>query len=253
MRLAETQAAFRSALLDPAASMPKGLGAPRPTSAERRFAVHRNNGLAGLADAVRSRFPAALAIVGDECFTELARRYVRARPPRSPVLLEYGTDFADFVEGFAAELALPYLADVLRLESAWFEAFHAADAAPAAPDALAALDVTTLADTRVAMHPAMRLVRSSHPLWTIWSMNVAGAEPRPVANWRGEDVLVARPLFDVMVQRLPPGGFAFLASLQAGATLGAATEAAFAAADDFDAASALAGLVTAGVATHFYA
>ncbi len=84
-------------------------------------------------------------------------------------------------------------------------------------------------------------------------MNVAGGEPGPIADWRGEDAVVARPLFDVVVHRLPPGGFAFLASLQAGATLGAATEAAFAAADDFDPAPALAGLVATGVATRFYA
>ena len=60
----------------------------------------------------------------------MARAYALAEPPRSPVLMDYGAGFADFIAGFAPAASLPYLPDVARIERAWREAYHAADAEP---------------------------------------------------------------------------------------------------------------------------
>jgi hypothetical protein len=60
----------------------------------------------------------------------MARVYLVENPPRSPVIFEYGGSFADFLERFEPLAGYPYLPDVARLERAWLDAFHAADADP---------------------------------------------------------------------------------------------------------------------------
>jgi hypothetical protein len=248
--LATLQSAFREAVLDPAAAMPAGLAAHNGVAPVRRFAVYRNNVTLGLAGAVESRFPASIALVGEEFFRALAVLFVQAHPPRSPLLLSYGDALPEFTEGFEPARELPYLADVMRLEIARSQAYHAEDAEPVSLDALSALPPEQLGEVRVAFHPAVRLLRSAFPVATIWQMNVGG-EAREITDWSGEDVLVTRPRLEVTVQVLPAGGFAFLAALREGAPLGVAAEAAFAEAADFDLAGAMAALVGAGIASRF--
>ena len=61
-----------------------------------------------------------------------ARRslYVTSEPPRSPVLLEYGDSFPQFLRNIGQGAAADYLADVAELEAARTRAYHAADATP---------------------------------------------------------------------------------------------------------------------------
>ena len=136
---------------------------------------------------------------------------------------------------------IPFLADVARLESAWVEAYHAAEADALDLDALAAIAPDGLKPLRFRPHPAARLSRKfSHPAASIWAGSQGGGEPRAPDVWSAEEALVARPDADVFVRVLPPGGFAFAAALFSGASLGEA--AALAAADDFDPGAHLVGL-----------
>ena len=136
--LSEVQAGFAAALLDPAAPVPAGIVGPDRRPAPRRFAVYRNNVVSALANAVAGSFPAVKRIVGEDFFRAMARAYVLAEPPTSPVLLDYGITFPDFIARFAPAASLPYLPDVARIERRWREAYHAEDAEPLPPDALGA-------------------------------------------------------------------------------------------------------------------
>src|SRR6266540_1152692 len=88
--LAERQRAFKAALLDRTLPVPLGLVGPDGESSARRFGVYRNNVLVSLTEALRETYPAVCRIVGDEFFRAMARMYVLASPPASPVLLDYG-------------------------------------------------------------------------------------------------------------------------------------------------------------------
>ncbi|MGV1838211.1 putative DNA-binding domain-containing protein [Rhizobium rhizogenes] len=244
-----TQAKFAAALLDTDRAVPEGLTAwtsPRP---ERRFGVYRNNIVAALIGALASRFPVAENIVGKDFFAAMAHEFVRLHPPRSPLLLAYGDDFADFVETFEPARDIDYLPDVIRLEAARGKAYHAGDAAPLDPVLLAAIEPERLASLVFVLHPSASILRSPFPMVTIWAMNAGEMELRPIDNWSGEDALVVRPEMTVEIHRLPAGGAVFLEVLAGRADLATAVEAAIATAPDFDLSANLAGALAAGAFT----
>ncbi len=252
MPLAERQSGFAAAVLDSAAPVPPGLVGPDGAPSARRFAVYRNNVIVGLSESMKITFPAVCRIVGEEFFLAMARAYVVADPPRSPMLLEYGGGFPDFVAAFPPAATLPYLADVARIELAWKEAFHAPEAALLPAAALAAIPQDRLGELRISLHPSLRIVSSRYPALTIWRMNVDGGVPAPVdLKAGGEDALVVRPAAQVEVRFVPPGGAAFIRLLGEGATLGEAANAGLAAAEAFDLSASLAGLIAAGAFSGF--
>src|SRR5712692_4219564 len=202
--LASFETSFANALLNADQPIPRGITAHNAAIPVRRFAVHRNNMVAGLVKALKSRFPVVEKIVGKEFFAAMARVFVAERPPRSPVLAIYGDEFATFIAAFEPARELAYLADVARLEAARTRAYHAADATPVDAGRFAALDPRTIAGIRIEMHPSVEIVRSPYPIVTIWAMNSGEQELAPIADWRGQDALVVRPYLDVLVRMLPP-------------------------------------------------
>lgn len=249
--MAAHEAAFAEALLDPARPIPPGIVAPTQAAPQRRFAVYRNNVTVSLVEALRARFPALERIVGEEFFRAMARVFVAEHPPKSPLLMQFGDELACFLDHFAPAADLPYLGDVARLEAARTRAYHAADAAPADPAGLAAVPLKRLNELRITLHPSVQIVRSMHPIVTIWAMNAGDAAPAPIADWTPQDALVARPHLDVVVRALPPGAAAFLLALAAGAPLAQAAEAALADDENFNLTNNLVDIFSAGIAAGF--
>jgi len=215
----------------------------------KRFGIYRNNVSSGLSQALAIRFPATEAIVGKEFFAAMAKAYIEREPPRSPVLLHYGASFADFVAAFRPAQGLPYLADIARLENARTQAYHAIDIEPLAPHHLAAIGADRAAGRTFALHPSFAVIRSMHPIVTIWAMNSGELPLAPIADWSAQDALVVRPRLSVLTRRLPPGGALFLQALARGETLISAGEAALRDVPAFDLTANLAGLFESGLVT----
>jgi hypothetical protein len=241
------ETAFAGALLDPEAPIPDSVTAHRTQTLTRRFAVHRNNVVVGLVNALKARFPVVEKIVGKEFFAAMARAFVTRQPPRSPVLMTYGDEFAGFIAAFAPAREVAYLADVARLEAARTRAYHAADATPLDARSFAALDPSAVGHCRIVLHPSLEIVRSPHPIVAIWEMNSGARELAPIAPWSGEDALVVRPYLDVDVRALPPGGAVFLLALGEGRTVREAADIALADNPKFDLTGGLAGLIGFGL------
>jgi Putative DNA-binding domain len=245
--LAERQRDFAAALLDPGLPMPDGLIGPDGEPGPKRFAVYRNNVVVGLTETLKDAFPAVHRIVGAEFFRAMARAYVMIDPPRSPILLDYGAGFPDFIGLFEPAAGLPYLADVARIERAWTEAYHAPEASPIDPRAFTAIASDQLPAIHLLLHPSLRIVRSQFPALTIWQMNVAGGVPAPVdLGAGGEDVLVVRPSADVEVRSIPEGSPEFIQALADGRPVLGALEAALIANSHFDLSANLSDLLRAG-------
>lgn len=252
LRLAERQGEFATALLDHERPVPFGLVGPDGLPSSRRFAVYRNNVVAGLIEALRAAFPAVSRIVGDDFFHAMARVYVAHEPPASPIMLGYGAGFPDFIGHFEPVATLPYLADVARIERAWSEAYHAAEAEPLDPTVLAAVGQADLPQLRLRLHPSVRVAQSRFPALSIWQMNVSDGVPAPInLDANGEDAILVRPEAEVEVRSLPEGGAAFVAALLKGCSVLVATKAALGADIRFDLSTNLTGILQAGVIVGF--
>ncbi|HXZ08406.1 MAG TPA: DNA-binding domain-containing protein [Paraburkholderia sp.] len=243
MSLHEHQRRFAAALLDPGLPIPDGLIGPDRAPSTRRFNVYRNNVVVGLIEALKAAFPAVCRIVGDAFFTAMARAYVALAPPATPIMLEYGATFPDFIEAFEPAMCVPYLADIARLECAWVEAYHAAEADPVDPALLASIDADSLPRICLRLHPSLRVVRSCYPVVRIWSMNMDGGIPTAIDVLEGgEDAIIIRPVADVTIRVAAAGAAGFILAVQAQASVSDATARAFHENPAFDLAGVLRGL-----------
>jgi hypothetical protein len=242
---AELQHSFAAAVRGQPAELP--IRAATAARAESGLAVYRNNVMSSLTKVVAARFPVVRRLLGEDCFLESVRRFIAAEPPRSPLLLDYGVGFPHFLRSIGDDSCI---ADIADLEAARGKAYHAADATSLPPQAFAAIPAERLAGLRLTFHPSVSLLQSRFPIVSLWQ---ASQEADDVASpqRRPEAALIARPMLEVELWNLPPGGFAFLTALRRGAAMAEAAEAAMDAAPDFDLAVNLSVLIKAGIVTGF--
>jgi hypothetical protein len=222
MSWADLQRGFAAGLPDPSVPAPGCLAGAGDETA-RRYAVYRNNHVSGLVDVLADSYPVVRRLVGTEFFAAMAAEYVRAHPPSSPVMLEYGQVFGDFVAGFRPAAGFGYLADVARLERLMTESLHAADAPPLGIAALQELPPDSLPGLRVRPHPAARFFSSDWPVVSIWRAHrTANDGAMNLADAGAECAIIARPDMTIDLHDAGPAAYAFLAALCGGSTLGEA-------------------------------
>ncbi|MEZ5924582.1 MAG: DNA-binding domain-containing protein [Hyphomicrobiaceae bacterium] len=246
-RLAELQAEFADRLLKPDEAPPDSVHGPTATLPVKRYNVYRNNHVASLIQILEARYPAVLRLIGEEFFRGMGRLYLQACPPHSPVLAEFGGEFADFIAAFEPARYLPYLPDVARLEWLQHLAYHAADAMPIGAGELATIALATIPKLRFRLHPSVGVVASPYPVVSIWETNRRDDTVRPIRlDQGGETALVVRPGLEVATRKVPPGTSAFLAAVGEGLHLAEAAGRAQAASDHFNVQMTLATVIDAG-------
>lgn len=211
-----TQTEFRARLLDPTSPPPEGVRNPNGEQATKRFDVYRNNVAVSLTDALEAAFPVVDKLVGNKFFRAMAGVYLRAHPPKSPVMMFYGDDMPEFLAGFEPAKTVPYLPDMARLELALRHSYHAADAAPVAPDALGNLAPDTLPHVTFGFAPGVRVIPSRYPLQSIWAANTSGGDIAKTP----QAALVTRPEFDPIVDPMTPEQATVTTALMQGEPLG---------------------------------
>jgi hypothetical protein len=231
------QTTFRAGLLDASKPVPDGLvdGLARP--AGRRYNVYRNNVTASLIDAMKTAFPLVRKLIGPVNFDALAPLYVRGHPPKSPLMMFYGTDFPLFLRGFKPLAQIGYLGDAAALDLALRHSYHAADCAPFDQSILESVDPDVLMDAKISLAPSTIVLTSAWPLFDIWRYNTETNAPKPRAV--AQDVIITRPAFDPTPHALPQGAAAWLLALQDGHSFGEATDIAHTKSPDFDLATTL--------------
>lgn len=247
-----TQAAFAEALISQPASCPPGLVSWNGSDPAQRFAVYRNNVLASRVGALVDTFPVIQSMVGEVFFRAMAISYVLADPPASPVLVNYGDSFAQFIADFAPASSLPYLADLARLEWSYVQAFHAADADALPLPELAALlgDENRLPLVCFGLHPSLRVLQSPYAVHSLWAAHQS-AEPemllQSINPHQPESAVLLRTGLAVEVIRVEQGAAEFFEHLLNGISFAeAATGAA-----SFDLTGALGLLLRGGAITNF--
>ncbi|MDD1147213.1 DNA-binding domain-containing protein [Pseudomonas sp. TNT2022 ID357] len=211
-----SQADFASALLSSEAICPAGLCSSNGADPASRFAVYRNNVQSSLINALSAAYPVVAQLVGQTFFNAMARLYVQDFPPRSPLLNDYGQDLADFIQGFAPAAALPYLADVARLERLRVEAYHAADAVPLQPaQLLAAMNQPDhLGQLCLQLHPSLRTLHSRFAVVSLWAAHQSDAAWPAFDLHQSQHALVLRNALDVEVIAVDLGAMTFIDALR---------------------------------------
>jgi hypothetical protein len=182
--------------------------APHP-----RFVVYRNNVSSALSNALRVRYPVVEKLLGARIFTAITQNFIATNRPRSPVLIDYGDDYPDFV---AAHTLLPYLADVARLEGLWWRAYHAAEAEPAAPECFSGLSADNLETARLSFHPSAAILISPWAIGAIWEAARQNIDLNETEITQAQSVLVWRPREEVRVNVIDHDTALFLTALMDG-------------------------------------
>lgn len=214
-------------------------------AAENRFSVARNEMMMGLADVLGTQFPVVRKLLGDETFAAVAAQFVNELEVVSD-LPWLGDEFPQFLRRFGCSASIQYLADIAELEKARGKAHRA----PRISSILPCRTSTVLArrsDTLVIeLHPSVSLIASRFPIVTIWEAYQSDHD-YTLQQWGPEAALVAKPLEDIAVRRLPTGGCVFFNMLASGTTLAAAIDAATASEAAFDVGANLATLIESHV------
>ena len=212
MNLAEIQGGFHAMLAAsaPAAGVPDGPGR----------AVYQNNYRAQLVGCLEASYPLLRAFIGEDAFLQAAAAHIERHPPHAWTIDAYADDF-----GATLQAVFPHNPDLHEL--AWIEhalgqAFIAADAAPVAADALAAVDWDR---ARLHLTPTLRLHAATSNAADLWfALRDAGTfgdqsaavHPLPEAEMLPAPggLLVWRRGFVSCLRALDPVEYAALAQLQ---------------------------------------
>lgn len=147
----DAQAAIAATLVHGPGHLPAGLFAGGEAAVLRGLRIHANTISHARLVALEDTFPRTRAYLGVVGFNRLSRAFVEGGGAQRHSLADIGA-------GFPGWLADPLAADVARVEWAWLESYHAAEARALALTDLAGLDEAALLDLAVRRHPAARVV-----------------------------------------------------------------------------------------------
>ena len=221
----------------------------RNYSVDVAIEVYRNNYRGNLHDALAGAYPVIEQLVGKDFFRLLTRNFIGEHVSRGGNLHHYGAEMASLVAAFEPARELAYLPDIAALEWACHCAYFAEDAATLDLGKLAQIPPEKYADLIVPVHPSCQVVFSRYPIAAIWHAHQPGAP----ADFHIDldsgscNALVNRKEDIVVVNEMRDDDAAWLRSIQAGNSLGTATDTTLKRYPDFDLQSALRSLLQAGV------
>jgi hypothetical protein len=206
--------------------------------ADEHIAIYRNTVFSSYRNALGATFVVVKQLVGAPFFAGAVDAYALAVPSTCGDLNVYGGDFPEFIASYPHARDLPYLADVARLEWAIDAAARAADAAGSPESLLAALAKVPAAQVvgqRFTLDPSCHLLRSTYPVLRIWQVHQPGFAGDVTVSFdvAPDYLIVRREAGGVIIERLPPGDYALLRTLNDGGDLATALDAAVAAEPDF--------------------
>lgn len=235
--LLETQRRFLAALYDDAETGPLTsiTGNGLDPAARLRIYRHSCDQIQNLA--LRTTYPAILALVGDEFFDQTAHGYRAAFPSHCGNLQAFGQHLAEYLDGLPAVHALAYLPDVARLEWLRQESALSADCATWPRPSV----------QRSRLHPSVRLLASPYPVLTIWRYSVQPTSERLLLPDGGERIVLWREDDQVAMAELDSASFACIESLSRGSVLANAYQAGYTQDPEFDFAACTESLIDRGL------
>jgi hypothetical protein len=179
-------------------------------------AVYRNGFYRSCREVLANTYSSVHHVLGAEMFAGVARGYIDRHPPQRGTLTGYGDRFSDWLLSQSAQPS--WLADMARLDWAWLDCLHGANAYPIGIQSLQALQEEggDIADTDLVLLPNVQLLTTSTQIFSLWTETRAGkggwaATPSIVS--RPQRVLFWRPELEVYVRLLSRSEWLFFDAL----------------------------------------
>lgn len=191
--LHDDQTRFIKVLQQGPAAFPEGLFADPPERALLALKAHANTISHARLVALEETYPRTREHMGDAEFNALSRTFIERAVVRARKLMGLGEGFADYLadqghDGAAVDLA--------RIEWAWLQSYHAAEAVALQLADLAGLDEPGLLDLGLALHPSARLVETQGSVGRLMPElgDSAAAHMRHLLITRPEHEVLLHPL-----------------------------------------------------------
>jgi len=237
--LAEIQFLIRQAAVEGDMGPAEPLLSEGSRNAER-LNVHRRNYEASLVAALRSKFPAACWLVGEEFVMEAARHFVQEFPPGQPCIAEYGAQFPVFLAASPLAAGVPYLRDFAELEWRVGLVSIAADEPAIGRDEMRSVS----SDAALKFQSGIHYLKTSWPVDDLLSLYVTDLAPDRLEFAALQLCLEIRgSRGEFRIHRLNEAQFAFRSSLAGGFSTAEAAENASVFDGGFDPAAEIAELV----------
>jgi len=121
-----------------------------------------------LRDSLAEDFPKVAAVLGGDRFHNLVTDYLLAHPSSHWSLRNLGEALPAYLEGHAPSSSRPFLADLARLEWARIDVFDEENAATLRREDLSGMPPEIIADLRLHLVPACRILRAAWNVASVW-------------------------------------------------------------------------------------
>lgn len=252
--LRELQSAFAQAILGGDTTAATTLIVPNGVEPADRISIYRNNVREGFIKALSTTYPAILKLGGEDWFRQAALRYWQAHPSRSGDLHFAGQHLPEFLAGELASTPHRYFSDVAKLEWHYHDILIAADMPSFDIQSLASIDEAQHERLIFDVHPAVRWMSSTVPVFAIWNANRTDSVDDPAAidlDVGPSRVILIRRDDHVEVREVTLDEYSLLECFAAGMTLGDACEMLLQKLPEFDLPNTLLQLARWGVLSNF--
>ncbi|WP_064601545.1 HvfC/BufC N-terminal domain-containing protein [Photobacterium sp. J15] len=194
--------------------------------AEQLIQIYRNNFIISLSEILEVVYPSVKAVVGEECFSQLARQHVLTCPLQQGDVSHYGEGLCDTIES-QPELsaAVPYLADLARLEWSLDLASRAPAIEPSFPfHKLTQITEANLPTLKLVVPEPTYVLDSRYPVASLWQM-ITDDQIEPIDLNQPESVIIQHRPVHMEVRATTPDATALIRLSQQQQTLSEASEA----------------------------
>lgn len=216
-----------------------------PRELEERLAIYQNNTFQSLIEVIKDLYPTIELTIGDDLLSACARAFIEKNPPTSPIMQEYALDFPAFLLDLPPVQSTPYLCDLAKIDLLQHQSYHSADEDSLAAEAFTAIDINTLAASRINPISSAFLLKSPFAVFDMWQLANGECHDEVNAN-SPQNVLIIRVEMLVKVYEVNNGIFTFLDALAKNATVYDALECATEQASDFNPTQAISFLIQSG-------
>lgn len=222
--LLKLQQDFRDCMLANNRNMQGQVVGDARADAAERVGIYVDGYRLRLLEVLQENFTGLHSFLGDEQFDALGRAYIDAHPSEHPSVRWFSRQLADFLRGTEPYSMHPYLAELAAFEWSQGLAFDAADAAPLAMEALAAIAPEDWGRMTFQLHPSLQRLDLRWNMPPVWQALDAGQTPPELQETDAAAWLIWRRDLTTRWRSLTADEAWMLDAARAGANFGALCE-----------------------------